>query len=290
MARHTQIALSLAVTFALAMPAMADAQATRRGGSSGSGSSGSGSGSGSSSGSSGSSGSTTRSAPPTSETRTAVRRPSNSSSSSRETASSRAAASRSGGDSVDVRARGGSAVGRPGSTVGLGGASGVMTRDRDGRPVRGVATLRPDTDVRILYFPFVGPWGRWTPWYNAGFGYGGFGYFGYDPYFSPYYSRYPYGLYSRPYLGGGGDYEEAPDEERYGSIRLRVSPDTARVYIDGALVGTVDDFNGLTDHLELVAGVHTIEIRADGYETYVGEVNVEGGKTLTERLTLTRRQ
>lgn len=166
----------------------------------------------------------------------------------------------------------------------------MPTRNRDGRPVRGYATARPDTDVRVLYFPFVSPWGRWTPWYSSGFGYGGFGYFGYDPFFSPYYYGYPYNLYWRstsPYAYR--DYDEVPAGEATGSIRLKASPDTARVYINGALVGIVDDFNGLRDHLELPVGTHQIELRAEGYETYTGEVTVEAGKTLTERLSLKKR-
>jgi hypothetical protein len=71
-----------------------------------------------------------------------------------------------------------------------------------------------------------------------------------------------------------------------GSIRLKANPATAQVYVDGALVGTVDDFNGLRSHLELEAGVYQIELRADGYEPYAGELTVEAGRTLTERISL----
>ena len=71
-----------------------------------------------------------------------------------------------------------------------------------------------------------------------------------------------------------------------GSIRLRANPDSAKVYVDGALVGTVDDFNGLRNHLELDGGTHKIELRADGYESYTGEITVEVGKTITERISL----
>ena len=56
--------------------------------------------------------------------------------------------------------------------------------------------------------------------------------------------------------------------------------------MNGALVGTVDDFNGLSDHLELEAGTHQIELRLEGYETYQGEVTVEADKTRTERVNL----
>jgi hypothetical protein len=166
------------------------------------------------------------------------------------------------------------------------------SRARTGRPVTGLATARPLSDVRIIYYPFVGPWGRWYPWYSSGFGWGGLGYVAYDPFYSSYYYRYPYGypynLYNRapsPYL-----YDDYEDDERLGSVRLRVEPKEARVYVNGALVGIVDDFNGLRDHLELPPGVHQIEIRAEGYETYAAEITVEPGKTTTQRFSLEKRQ
>lgn len=302
MARTTQLILSLAVALALAMPSLAEAQATRRGGSSGSGSGSSGSGSGSgSSGSAGSSGSTSsggarRVAPPSSpRTGSAVRRGSEGASrAGSATSRGTGSTSTSGADSSRLRTGRSLAVGRPGSAIGAGANSfGVeRNRDRSGRPLTGVAMARPQSDVRIIYYPFVGPWGRWYPWYSAGFGWGGLGYLAYDPFYSSYYYRYPYGypynIYNRapaPYL-----YEDEEADERLGSIRFRVEPEEARVYVNGALVGTVDDFNGLKDHLELPAGVHQLEIRAEGYETYTAELTVEPGKTTTERFSLTKRQ
>jgi hypothetical protein len=60
----------------------------------------------------------------------------------------------------------------------------------------------------------------------------------------------PYGYaYSGRGSGYGGDYREA-GRASLGSIRLRVVR-AAKVYIDGGLVGTVDEFDGLSDHLEL---------------------------------------
>ncbi len=71
-----------------------------------------------------------------------------------------------------------------------------------------------------------------------------------------------------------------------GSIRVKASPETASVFVDGEVVGTVADFDGLTNHLKLTAGVHLIEIRAEGYEPYRSDITVADGKTLTERATL----
>jgi len=183
-----------------------------------------------------------------------------------------------------------------------------VTRDRNGRPAIGTATARQNSG--LVSFPLFGPWGRWYPWYTTGFGGLGFvtynpwtygatrwiwGRYGiwYDPYaYYPYgYGYYdPYGPYYGGYYSGGGGYgRDTTEDTETGSIRLRAKPSTAKVYIDGALAGVVDDFDGLTNHLELAPGVHQIELRADGYETYVGQITVEAGKTLTERISLKKK-
>lgn len=184
-------------------------------------------------------------------------------------------------------------------------------RNRDGRPITGTAVTRPVYGGGDwISFPFFGPWGRWYPWYGSGFGwnlgfvtynpwcYGatswGWGRYGmwydphayyYDPYWGPQYScGYPY----LPYGGGGSSEPKA--RKTTGSLRLKVNPKTAAVYVDNALVGTVDDFDGLSSHLDLEGGRHVLEFRADGYETYVKEVVVETGKVQTERLTLKKKK
>jgi hypothetical protein len=73
---------------------------------------------------------------------------------------------------------------------------------------------------------------------------------------------------------------------RMGSIRLRIDPSSAQVYIDGALAGTVDDFNGLSSHLELEAGPHDLEVRAKGFQTYKTHMLVEADRTTTMRASL----
>lgn len=161
-----------------------------------------------------------------------------------------------------------------------------------------------------LYFPYdpFSPWGRWYPWYSGGFGYG---YVSFDPwrYGASRYSMYRYGAWYNPYdpwcydvgywlcdpwggaatasygtRGNADDNIDAP----IGSLRIRVSPATAKVYVDGALVGTVSDFSGLTGHLKLTAVQHLIEIKADGFQTFVPNIDVEAGKTVTIRGTLKR--
>jgi hypothetical protein len=85
--------------------------------------------------------------------------------------------------------------------------------------------------------------------------------------------------------GGGGGYSSNADDEdeAFGSVRLRVSPSHAKVYVDGTLVGVVDDFDGLSNHLKLSMGTHLVEIKADGYETFIPQITIAEGKTTTVR-------
>ena len=162
----------------------------------------------------------------------------------------------------------------------------------------GVAVRRPNG-------PLFGPWGRWFPLYSLGYGYGYtvydpwlygstrwiWGRYGlwYDPY-DPYgYDGYYGGYYGGGYYGGGGGYSSS-ESAATGSIRLKANVDSAKVYIDGTLMGTVDDFDGLTGHLVLAGGPHQLELRADGYETYSADITVAVGKTTTERVTLKKKK
>lgn len=172
-------------------------------------------------------------------------------------------------------------------------------RARNGRPIEG--TAEPRRGGRPVSFPFFGPWGYWYPWYGSGLG-SHLGVVAYDPWryggtpwvwsryglwYDPY-SYYSYVPYVHPYYGRR-EVERRDSRALEGSIRLRVNPREARVFIDGALVGIVDDFDGLTQRLRLEAGTYELEIRADGYETYTGELLVTAGTTRTTRVTLKKR-
>ena len=50
-----------------------------------------------------------------------------------------------------------------------------------------------------------------------------------------------------------------------------------------ATVGTVDDFDGSFQHLNLEAGAHRIEIAPKGAERVAFDVNVQPGQTITYR-------
>jgi hypothetical protein len=190
------------------------------------------------------------------------------------------------------------------------GGGSSAARSRGTRGVVGYAQPRTGSTGSGTNVYYIYP-----PWYSRGisshfgFGYDPWGYRGhfgwspygwYDPFMSPY--GYGYGLYGYPYsyggygvwpgwidMGGGyADDQDDRDEARYGSLRLKADPKQARVYVDGALAGTVDDFDGLSGHLRLEAGPHQIELRADGYQTFSTTVIVQAGKTRTQRADLKR--
>jgi hypothetical protein len=144
-------------------------------------------------------------------------------------------------------------------------------------------------------FPYYGPWGGWYPWYYSGFGWGMSFY--YDPWFygptTWYWGRYgmwydPSAYFADPYMAGGysGGSSGSSKNVESGSLRIKANVGEAQVFVDGALAGKVDEFDGLKDHLEVDAGKHTIELRADGYSTATADIVVSSGKTRTIRLEL----
>lgn len=318
----------LSVAAALTVPATLEAQTAipRTGGSSSSSGSSGGSSSGGDTGSttSSSGGGTSRVSVPSipSSPTTDNRRPSSSASSRSEgsSSSSRSGAVDRGDGPVGPGTSRGTAVERGSSMVPTSGGSSsyLGTRPRGDRPVTGTAMERPfglgGPDYN-LYFPFdpFSPWGRWYPWYYGGYGYG---YVSFDPwrYGVSRYSMFRYGAWYSPYdpwcfgvgywlcdpwggatttsygSGGGTSTRSEREEAPTASIRLRVSPSTAKVYVDGALVGTVSDFSGLSGHLRVTLGQHLIEIKEEGYETFVPKVELSPGRTTTVRGSLKKLQ
>ncbi len=110
------------------------------------------------------------------------------------------------------------------------------------------------------YFPYYGPWGfyYWDPYMWEG-----------DYYPGPAYGNQGYNY-----------------SDQTGSLKLKVKPRTAQVYLDGYLVGLVDDFDGIFQHLKAPAGGHRLEIRQDGYKPLVENVMVQPDATTTVRGTL----
>lgn len=97
--------------------------------------------------------------------------------------------------------------------------------------------------------------GYYRPYYHNPFFYSGF----YGPFYSgwyPLYAQYPYPYGSYRYSGN------------WASARIEVKPREAQVYLDGYLVGMVDQFDGVFQRLDLPTGEHEIEVYLRGYRTY----------------------
>jgi hypothetical protein len=102
----------------------------------------------------------------------------------------------------------------------------------------------------------------------------GYGYPYYSSYGYPYYSYgydYPYST-SYGYYGSGTYVTSAYDV--YGSVRLKVTPRHADVFVDGYYVGVVDDYDGVFQSLRLTAGPHQIEIAAPGFAPITFDVRI----------------
>ena len=66
-----------------------------------------------------------------------------------------------------------------------------------------------------------------------------------------------------------------------GDVKITANPESAEVYLDGALVGKAKNFDGSPNVLQLESGRHSIEIKADGYNSYSREMMVGAGATET---------
>ncbi len=149
----------------------------------------------------------------------------------------------------------------------------------------GTATPRGSGGGTVVVAPRVsgGYYGR--PYYYGSRFSLGF-YAGY-PYYYPYYSPYSYsgGYYGYPYAG---DYAYGPYGgyavgvgSAYGGVRIMDAPREAPVYADGYYVGTVNDFDGVFQHLDLEPGTHHVEIRTKGEPAIAFDVNIRPGENIT---------
>ncbi len=127
-------------------------------------------------------------------------------------------------------------------------------------------------------------WG-YAPWLFAGLGFYDVLYP--DPYWlAGYWFPYGYGYDYDPAwdpteAAGAGYYG---DEQRgVGGLKLKVEPRNAEVLVDGSPMGTVDDFNGVFQKMQLTAGPHHVEIRAPGFRSIAFDVRIEPDDTVTYR-------
>jgi hypothetical protein len=146
-------------------------------------------------------------------------------------------------------------------------SSGATSRDGDGNGVVGRAVPHTGPPPRrggggtVIVPGSVGffPWGFDYPYYG--------GYYGaYDPW---------YGWY--PGVAPGAYSSSGPE----GSLRLKVKPREAAVYVDGYYVGVVDDFDGVFQRLHLDPGPHHVEIQSPGYDPLTFDVRIDPDHTTT---------
>jgi len=57
-------------------------------------------------------------------------------------------------------------------------------------------------------------------------------------------------------------------------IKLKVTPDRAAVFVDGAFAGTVHDFGGVGRAMLVSPGKHRVKIDLPGYKTFETEVDL----------------
>jgi len=155
-------------------------------------------------------------------------------------------------------------------------------RPRDDRVAVGRAVARTRPRGRPVVIPSWA-WGRPSYWY--GYNSLGLGYFYYDPYwwgYPGYGYGYGYGLgYGNGYgYGYPGHYRDYYDR---GQLRLKIKPRDAEVRVDGYFVGTVDEFDGAFQRLNLETGPHRVEITKPGYRPLVFDVRILPDETVTYR-------
>jgi hypothetical protein len=154
-----------------------------------------------------------------------------------------------------------------------------------------VVRSRPTVFVGGYYYPSL---------YRAGLHYGGYSNFGvsfsfgYGPYYAGYYRPY-YGYYG-PHYGYLGAYYGWPYSYGYpypyygaygygliGQVRTQVAPRQTEVFVDGYYAGTVDDFDGTFQRLQIEPGDHAIELYLAGHRPHQQRVYVQPGRTFNIR-------
>jgi hypothetical protein len=91
----------------------------------------------------------------------------------------------------------------------------------------------------------------------------------------------PGGFGGGDYYGSGGYSSSNPGRGEEASLRLKIKPRDAQVFVDGQYVGIVDEFDGVFHHLKSDAGMHHVEIRAPGYETLTFDVRLDPDHSTT---------
>jgi hypothetical protein len=129
------------------------------------------------------------------------------------------------------------------------------TADAQGRRGVRVAPRRGPTVVAAYYRPLF-----YDPFF-------------YDPWFPYRYGWYPPHPYGQFY-------------DRGASLRVQVSPRETEVFVDGYYAGTVDDFDGLFQRLNLEPGEHEVTLYLTGHRTVTQKILLQPSGTFRIRHTM----
>lgn len=112
-----------------------------------------------------------------------------------------------------------------------------------------------------------------------------YGYGMFDPFWGTMWGPFGWNGPFGPWNGLGPAYD--PNQS---SARLQVKPKAAEVYVDGYLAGTVDDFDGALQRLNLQAGEHALSFYLEGYQTLTQKVLFRPRATLNIKSQLAKLQ
>ncbi len=102
--------------------------------------------------------------------------------------------------------------------------------------------------------------------------------FYYAPLFYDAWYPYQYGWYPPyPPYGYGGRYDESA------ALRLQVTPRQTEVFVDGFYAGTVDDFDGVFQRLNLNPGEHEVQLYLPGHRSVTQKVYLQRNTTFRLR-------
>jgi hypothetical protein len=93
------------------------------------------------------------------------------------------------------------------------------------------------------------------------------------------YPAQPYPAQAYPPSGSIG----AQPGQDSGGVSFEISPNTARVIVDGTDVGTVAEFSPTSMPLTLTAGRHHVELRVAGYQTMSFDAEIVAGQVIPYR-------
>jgi PEGA domain len=143
-----------------------------------------------------------------------------------------------------------------------------------------------------FYYPYYGypygyPYGAVDPYAYPSYGYPATSYPAYPPA-----SGYPPPSTSSAYPPDRQSPQNSigvqPGQANTGGLSFEITPNTAQLFVDGTLVGTVGQFTPTTQPLGLAAGRHQIEVRAPGYQTMSFDVDIIAGQVIPYQGTLER--